>query len=265
MNRLIQTIIIACAFTFSAYANKTQSEFTLKTPKASHIIANECGAAEPTNWKYRAFLDISGKSGNSEEFGTEIGFKITKDTDAQTTKIYGSYDRTEKDGTKTSDETKLGAEYTSYFTPKLGWFVKTEFEKDDFENLDLRATPALGLSYRFIREKEHKLTGKIGAGYRYEDFNDGTKNKAYGGNVSVDHYWKFASWGEMTNEVTYTPSVEDSNDFLIEHDSGIEIPLGLSESWKLRLGVSNTYNNVVPVGVKELDTSYYARLVVDWQ
>lgn len=229
-------------------------------------IAGECAEGEVSqNWKYTAYLDISGKSGNSEEFGTQVGFNAIKDVEGYTAEIYGSYDRAEQESVKTSDETKLGASITGYMTKRLGVYLSIDAEKDDFESLDLRLVPSLGLAYRFFFEEDHKLTGKFGASYRYEDFTDGSTNKAWGLNLGLDHYWKFADWGKMTNEITYTPSVEDADEFLVEHDSGVNIPLGTSDNWSLRLGVSNTYNNDPLAGLKELDTTYYARLVVDWE
>lgn len=264
MKKILTTILFsALGYLFTNGVNA--SEMTLSEVSSINKIAEQCSDTAPENWKYRVYADISGKSGNSEEFGTQIGFRIKKDTADYSAKFYGSHDMAEKDGTKTSDESKLGATYTTYFTEKLGFFLNLDLERDDFEDLDLRATPAAGLSYRVLFEKDHKFTTKFGLGYRYEDFSTGTKNEAISGYVQLDHYWKFADWGEITNEITFTPSFEDTSDFLIEHDSGMDIPLAMSKAWKLRLGVSNTYNNQTAPNIKELDTTYYARLVVDWE
>ena len=216
-------------------------------------------------WNYSASLDISGKEGNTEEFGTQIGLKASKDVAVYTSMIYGTYDKAETSGVDTADELILGAEYAKFLTERTGLFASFEYEKDDFESIDSRMTPSIGVVYRFLNTADHKFSGKIGLSYRIEEYTNGLENSDFGGRLGVDHYWKFAEWGEMTNELDYTPSFEDADNFLVDHDSGVNIPLGFSDNFALRLGVSNTYNNTTLPGIEELDTTYYLRLVVDWE
>ncbi len=43
-----------------------------------------------------------------------------------------------------------------------------------------------------------------------------------------------------------------------------EIPTA-NPAWKIRFGVSNDYNSRPGEGFKKLDTSYFTRMVLDWQ
>ena len=71
----------------------------------------------------------------------------------------------------------------------------------------------------------------------------------------------------MTNSLTYVPKFEDFGDYRLKQDSAVELPLGLSDFWKLRLGVSNAYKSFIPVDseLEKLDTTYYTRLILSWE
>jgi hypothetical protein len=101
-------------------------------------------------------------------------------------------------------------------------------------------------------------------GYRYESFNDGTNDSLPILDLGLEHYWKFITWADMTNKLTYTPSITDFGDYLLTHDSGVNIPLGLSQFWNIRFGLRNDYKSMPADGRKQLDTSYYSRLQLQW-
>lgn len=70
---------------------------------------------------------------------------------------------------------------------------------------------------------------------------------------------------EINTELSYVPSVEDSADYLISHESWMNFPLGASDMWKVRLGLRNDYNATPKGGRDRLDNTYYSGIVVDWE
>ena len=122
-----------------------------------------------------------------------------------------------------------------------------------------------GLNYRAFHSPEHSLELRSGLGYRHESFNDGTTEQSPTLDFGLAHDWQFASWGRMTNNLTYTPAINDFGDYLITHDSGIDIPLGFSDHWQLRFGLQNDYKSLPAEGRENLDTSYYSRIQLNWQ
>lgn len=215
-------------------------------------------------WKYKASVDIAGKSGNSEELGTDVNLLAELLGVDDTLKLYGSVERAEKDGDETSDEVILGSEYTSYFNAPWGWFVRGEVERDEFENLDLRTSLGAGISYRLLNRPTHSLGLRGGAGYRFESFNDGNNEDSPTLDFGLEHKWQFVSWGQLSSFVTFTPAIEDLGDFLLVQDSGMEMPLGFSKRWVLRLGVRNEFKSRPAEGRRKLDSSYYSRLQLSW-
>lgn len=249
-------------------------------------------AKKDRKWAYTASVDLNGKRGNSDKLSSQLALSAVLESDNDRLRFYGSYDRSEENKRKTADEIKGGVDYTSYFYRDLGWYGRIELETDEFENLDFRATAALGLTYRFIKTETQSLEGRAGVGYRFESFKDtlvaapgpgvvtvldpvtglpasyyvpGSDVETMTIDFGILHDWRFASWGRAKTSLTYAPSVEDFGDYNLNHDTGIEIPLGLSDFWVLRLGVANDYKSRPAFGRKSLDTTYYTRLVLRWQ
>ena len=215
-------------------------------------------------WSYNASLDITGKKGNSDQFSAAVKLGATLASKEDTLKFYASLDKSNKNNVDTSDEMIFGSEYTAYFTDPWGWYVRGEIERDDFENLDLRTLVGAGLNYRVFNEETHSLELRSGLGYRHESFNDGTTEESPTLDFGLDHKWKFVDWAEMTNKLTYTPAISDFADYLITHDSGVNIPIGFSDYWNLRFGLRNDYKSLPANGRKHLDSSYYSRLQLKW-
>ncbi|HKL20347.1 MAG TPA: DUF481 domain-containing protein [Tichowtungia sp.] len=231
------------------------------------LLAREKAAKElERKWKYQVNGRISGKSGNTDEQSIGTAFSATLDGKHDELKFYGSYDRQETDGQKTSDELRAGMRYTSYFKEPWGWYVRQGLEADEFENIKLRSVTAGGLSYRFADEDHYKLSANSGVSYRYESYRDGTPAQgSVGLDIGLQHFYRFKNRFEMNNELTYVPSIEDFASYLVTQDSWLDFPLGDSKLWKVRVGLRNDYNSQPEGGRKDTDTTYYSSLVVDWE
>lgn len=215
-------------------------------------------------WSYEVGFDLSGKSGNSEEFGSAARLKADLTRPNHSLGFYLSYDQAEKNGGQTSNEIIAGATYNSFFKEKLGWFVRSEMERDQFEDIDFRVTSAGGLSYRFFKQEHHSLSGRAGGSYRSEKLENGEKIKSPGLDFGLKHFYRFDKIGRVTTDLKFIPSVEDFSDFRLTQDTGLEFSLGGGKSWKVRFGVSNFFNNNPAPGKERLDTTYYTRLLLTW-
>jgi putative salt-induced outer membrane protein YdiY len=231
------------------------------------ILAREAAAAElERKWKYQVNANISGKSGNTDEQSIGAGFSATLTGKEDELKFYGSYDRQETDGETSSDERKAGMRYTSYFHDPWGWYARQELESDEFENISLRSVTAGGLSYRFANEDHYKLSANAGLSYRYESYKDNTENQgSVGLDIGLQHFYRFKNKFEISNELSWVPSIEDFASYLLKQDSWVDFPLGDSRLWKIRIGLKNDYNSQPEGGRENTDTTYYSSLVVGWE
>lgn len=217
-------------------------------------------------WSYTAGVDISGSAGNSENFGSSIQAEAKLEGPSDRLVMYGSYKYKETDSLRSEDEQKGGIRYTNFFTEKLGWFVREELERDSFEGIDFRSTTAGGLSYRFIKEERLSVEGSAGLSYRYESYSDPlVEDDGFPGlDFGLDIAWQFADWGKLVTSLKYIPSIDDFGDYLVEHESGIDIPLGASDFWVMRFGLTNHYNSNPGPSRDKLDTTYFTRLILTW-
>jgi putative salt-induced outer membrane protein YdiY len=231
------------------------------------VAAREAELANQVRqWSYLAGVDITGSNGNTDNFGSAIILEALLEGPKDKLLIYGSYRYKENDGVRAEDEQKGGIRYTSFFSEKWGWFIRQELERDTFEGIDFRSTSAAGLTYRFIKQERLSLEGSGGLSYRYESYSDSTQDSDGfpGLDFGLNLDWQFADWGKLVTKVAYIPSIDDFGDYLIEHESGIDVPLGTADNWVMRLGLSNQYNSTPSGGRENMDTTYFARLILKW-
>ncbi|MEX0321803.1 MAG: YdiY family protein [Puniceicoccaceae bacterium] len=231
------------------------------------VVAKEAEmAGQLRKWAYTASVDISGSDGNSENLGSMIQFQAKLEGPKDRLLMYTSYKYKETSGVRSEDEQIGGINYTNFFSGKTGWYIREEIERDSFEGIDFRSTTAGGLTYRFIKKDRLHVEGNAGASYRFESYSNGSlDDEDYMGldfGLMID--WQFADWGKLVTNFKYVPSVDDFGDYIFDHESGIDIPLGTSDAWVMRFGLSNKYNSSVSAGRERMDTTYFTRLILNW-
>lgn len=226
-------------------------------------------AARERKWTYQTSLDLTGKTGNTNSTGLAAGFTATLASPQDALKFYASTNyATSEDAagnqTKTADELKGGVDYASFFAERLGWFVRQELERDNVEDVNMRSTTDAGFTYRFVKTDAHQLTGRLGAGYRFESYGTGVENKGAVLSTGLNNAIKFGEFASLVTELQYLPAVDDFADYRFVHDSALEFPLAAG-FWKLRVGLNNQFNSRPQPGRDDLDTTYYTRLILNWK
>ncbi|PXA04883.1 hypothetical protein DDZ13_02660 [Coraliomargarita sinensis] len=251
---------------------KITSEDGVLTTNTSKVAASWTpGAEDPEvarnkrEWRYDASLDMTGKDGNTDKFslGTRLEAKLKGPND--TLAFYAEYEQAEEEDLKTEDRAAGGASYESFFSKVLGWYARTELETDRIDNVKFRSTSAGGLSYRLINKDKQSLVARSGLGYRYTAYTDDTEDES---SPTIDfglaHSYEYKDMFVMENDLTFVPAIDDFSNYRVVHDSGIEIPIGNSDNWKLRMGIKNEYESQ-PAAEEKLDTSYYTRMIYSWR
>jgi hypothetical protein len=222
-------------------------------------------AALRRHWAYEAGVDITGKTGNSEQLGTQVSARATLKAPTDTLQFYTAYNRQVSEGIKSADQFKAGIDYQNNFAGKKSWYVRDEGGFDRVKDIDLYNVAAFGLGYDVIKEPKRVLTLRGGISYRYEGYGNPATEDVNGAglDLGLNHEWELAN-SRIVNRISFVPTFEDFGNFRLTHESFYEIPL-LSPAWKLRLGLSNDYNSEPGLGIEKLDTSYFTRLVLSWQ
>lgn len=223
--------------------------------------------ANRMKWKNSMGFDLTGSSGNTEDFGLGLRADSTYGNKLRIVDLYLSYNNSHKENVTIVDETKGGAEYASQFRDHLSWYAKTDLESDRLEEIDIRATAASGLKYILWNENDRNLSLRAGFAFRYEAYKGGSENDLDDPAIDFgfEHSRRFSNFLSVETDVTIVPSITDFGNYLLTQDSAMVLPLGKESPWKLRTGLSNTYNSTPASGKEGLDLKYYIRLVYSWE
>jgi putative salt-induced outer membrane protein YdiY len=216
-------------------------------------------------WSYEVGVDVTGKRGNSSQMGTALHGRAVLRTPEDTLEFYTAYMRQKADGVKSADQLKLGIDYQNNFAGRTSWYTRTEGGFDRIKGIRLYNVSAAGLGYDVIKEPSQTLTLRGGLSYRYEGYDDPLAEdvSSAGLDLALRHEL-LREWWSMSNVISYVPAFDDFGNFRVIHDSGFEMPVAASR-WKLRIGLMNDYTSEPPAGREKLDTTYYTRLILNWQ
>lgn len=219
--------------------------------------------AKSRKWAYEASVALAGRTGASEKFGAAAGFKATLASSQDKLIFSAAAERAEDNGVKTADRQFGGVDYSAFFSPDNGWYVRTSVEVDKIKALDLRSSSGFGFSRKLIKKEKQDLEFRAGLGYLYETYSDNTKFSSLGLDIAFLHSYTFGN-AKLTNSIGYTPAFKDFSNYRVHHESALELPL-TAALWKLKLGVANDYQGIPPAGVDRLDTTYFTSLILNWK
>lgn len=231
-----------------------------------HVTAMKKEIADrERKWAYEVAVDVTGKSGNKSQLGTAFSVRAALEGQHDKLQFYSTYDRQVTDGTKSADQFKAGLDYASNYSGRNSWYVRDEAGFDRIKDIELYNVAAFGLGFDFIKEPMHLFTGRAGLSFRYEGYKNpfSTDVKSLGLDFGLQNEVTFAS-SKLVNSLTIVPSFDDFADYRLTHSSYFELPLA-NPAWKLRIGLSNDFNSKPALGVEEMDTSYFTRLVLSWK
>ncbi len=222
-------------------------------------------AALQRHWTYEVAADVTGKTGNKQQLGTQFSARAELKTDSDTLQFYTGYDREVTDGAKSADQFKAGVDYSNNFSGKYSWYVRDEAGFDRIKDISLYEVAGVGIGYDLIKEAKHTLTVRGGVSYQYDSYKGDTLENinSAGLDFGLAHEYDTKGWS-LVNRLTYDPLFSDFGNFRIQHESFFEIPLA-DPAWKIRLGLSNDYTSMPVPGTKKLDTTYFTRFVLDWK
>jgi putative salt-induced outer membrane protein YdiY len=237
---------------------------TIAVP-VDQLAATWPAGSRENQWKFEATVDIEGTTGNKTQLGTQVGFSATLVTPQETLEYYSGYNRQVTDGAKSADQFKIGVDYTNDLTDRTSWFARDEAGFDRIMDIRLYDTAAVGYGYDLVKTSADTLTVRAGLAYRYDDYEDPlvpTLSTA-AADFEIAHDLKEHNW-ELVNKLTVVPALSEFRNVAATQDSYYQVPL-LNPAWKLRIGVSNDYQSEPGPGIEKLDTTYYTRLLLDWQ
>jgi hypothetical protein len=223
----------------------------------------EESAKKERHWAYETSLAVAGRTGASEKFGANLGFKATLES-PQDKLVFGlEAERAKDNGSDTANRQAGSADYSAFFSDTNVWYVRTALEKDQIKALDLRSTTAFGIGHKIIKNPAQDLEFRVGASYLYENYTNGTRFDSPGLDLALLHSKTF-KFSKLVNALSYTPAFKNFSNYHAHHESSIELPLAAS-MWKIKIGIANDYVSKPPAGTTRLDTTYFTSLLLNWK
>lgn len=230
------------------------------------LAAQKNALAMQMKWKHAVGFDLTGASGNTDSFGLGVRLDSLYGNKMRAYDFYFSYLNSKKKDLTIVDETKFGVEYDSRFFEELSWYAKTDLENDRLEDIDLRATAALGLKYSWMETSDYKTSVRGGAAFRFEELgSDSVKNLSEPAlDFGLEHSQQLKKFIFFESDVSFIPSLDDFSDFLFRKDTAFILLLDKEQDWKVRSGIDGTYNSTPVPGKEEMDLKYYLRVIYDF-
>ncbi|MDX1519585.1 MAG: DUF481 domain-containing protein, partial [Gammaproteobacteria bacterium] len=113
-------------------------------------------------WSGNIGLGISGKRGNTDTFAFQGRGEANMDTGVDRLMLYVEGDLQEQNDITTANEVLTGGTLEHDLTRRWFVFGSADFEKDEFEDLDLRGVVQSGFGYFFVREPHFYFKGLAG-------------------------------------------------------------------------------------------------------
>ncbi len=174
--------------------------------------------ARKRKWAFEASVAMAGRTGVEEKFGAKVGFKATL-ASAQDKLIFDAEaEKARENGVDTANRQYGSVDYSAFFDPKNGWYVRTSIEKDTIKQLDLRSSTSFGLARKLIKNEHQDLEFRVGVNYLYENYTDNTKFDSPGLDVAILHTYNFVN-SKLTNAVAYTPAFKSFSNYRLHHES----------------------------------------------
>jgi putative salt-induced outer membrane protein YdiY len=206
-------------------------------------------------WGATLSFGFSNNSGNSRSRGVAFSFDVERKSPKDRQAIKGGLSREFAPNATGDLETNVEKYYGSlrldlFFSPKLFTFGFAGYDRDTFQDLNLRQNYTVGLGYQIIENDKTDLRLYGSAGGRFENF-------ASGGSTSTGIVGLGGGFRQKLGPVAFdwsaswAPSVENVKDYRVISESSVTTTIlgGLG----FRIASLNQYNNNPRPGIKKHD------------
>lgn len=241
---------------------ETQAVLSLWDPEDNHP-----SYIKPVSpWEYKLYLNLAKQTGNSDKDNYRGGGSVGWERDGVKLLNYGSFILGENNKVNNEEEYVVGSDYEhpKALNDPSSLYLRSRWEKDRFEDIQNRYDLAGGFGYYILDDERHILRSRLGLAMRHEDYQKETDkdNTGHGLEMELSFKRKTNVWGSVYSKVRYNPSIDEFSRYIINQESGYEIPFTMDETLKLSLnmGMDQEYVSHPNASRSKDDTKYFLRL-----
>jgi putative salt-induced outer membrane protein len=225
----------------------------------SEVEAELAKLSSPTGtWAGNLELGGALSDGNTDVLSGFFRLTLTRETPGDKFTFRAAARYAEENGNKIVDEQILSLREDVKLDP---WYVFAllSFERDQFEDLDLRGIFAPGAGIRFVDEEKLKMDFEAAPTLRYSDYR--SRESEWAGELLLGHKVDWNPFGEarVTSDLQLFPSLTQGGEFRLQWEGAIEQPV--AEGWFARLSIVDKYNSDPSPGFEKNDFTIRLALV----
>jgi putative salt-induced outer membrane protein YdiY len=174
--------------------------------------------------------------------------------------VAGELNREKAEGQDTVNNWSAYANYDYFFLPKWFWYARTQFEHDEFADLNLRTTLGTGLGYQVFEGELLNLSFAAGPSYVDENFIKARDDNFSSAQwvINYDQYF-FDKFIQLFHNQTGYLRFSDSKNWVVKTRQGLRFPL--QKGLTLTLQYNYDYTNQPSPDARENYDSKFMVLV----
>lgn len=219
----------------------------ISTILVSTALAEDSTSATPAptekkgEWKTSASLGINATRGNSQSnlFSGGVRGELEREQNIWRVEVLGA--NGDKDGESTQDMAKAEADYKRLLDERLYLGMNSSILYDDIAAVRYRVPLSPFVGYYFLKDDTYKLSGEAGPSYIFEKI--GSESKEYlAPRVAERFEWTLTPTSKFFQSAEMFISAEDSEDFLVNTEAGVEA--ALTTKLSLVLSAKDQFDNI---------------------
>lgn len=269
--------VLACLIMMTLVSSSAYAQGTA----AAQIADADCECPEPkdpTDWGTAVSLGFTLTDGNSNTMLLTSAVTASKEENGNMwdLRLAGAYGENEVTSTSvdaegvetssTSDDQTIGevvglAKYgrTLSSDERLYTGAQVDFLHDAIQDIQYRVTLGIPLGYYLIKEDDMRFNVEAGPAYVFKRVSH-EDDDYLSWFASERLEWDISSTAKVFEQVTYNSSVDDSDDYFVVAEAGVEA--ALSSKMSMVLSVRDDYINLVGDGKERNDLAVITSLKV---
>lgn len=234
---------------------KTELEHLRTSPPA--VATEETKPRSP--WKVDVAIGGNFNRGNTDSSLLNVRSAAVRSTDTDRLSLAASGDLGENNGNRNAEKASGSANYRRIIHDRLYWLINFGGEYDALANLDYRLNLSPGIGYYLVKTDPFELSLEAGPAYVLEQFTDRAARSMASARVAQELLWRINGNFSVFQNSELLVSFEDTEDWLLNAEAGIESRL--TETISMRLTGRNRHVNEPAPGREKNDLSVIASLV----
>jgi putative salt-induced outer membrane protein len=205
-------------------------------------------------------------SGNTDRKGLNIAANAVRETPDDKFAVHFHNLYAEESGERTTNEQYLSMREDLKFDPWYA-FVLLSFERDEFEEINLRAMLSPGVGVKIFDGPDFRMSAEAGPTLTFVDYKDDffddpdedTSQYYIEARAALHAEWNILGDALLYQDLAYFPNFSEGGECRVISETGFSKPL--SESLVFKIAAINEYNSMLENPQKNHDLKVIASLI----